>query len=695
MFAEISRQTEIKTSMNPKPNYLERAKALIKTNSLRAGALAVIPLSAMVAAGAPPRPTHAYIGVDCASGGGFDWTGGPDGTGKGNWSNAENWSPKGIPNDAAQEVCIYNTPSGGPFNGPTLDITVVLRVLNLFNGTLVNGVGFNNLTIVGGTYLAGTVPYGILSSHGGTFTLGTLANYDSSTSTLAGGGLTVDNGGTIRWVGANVVNNNGFLFISGATSRVLNQNGGASALTNLATNGGTLQFGNGFDFTTIGNFTNTGALLISGGPNPTTFMVSGQLTNFNASTHAISGGTYTIDDGGNSTATLQFPQADIQTLSNATVTLKGAGASITDLSGVDAFRNLKLVQGGFFTTGGTRTITPAGGTFTNDNSTHKIDSGATFTIQGFHNSINGGVTKISAPTANANTTLLINGSSVINGGRFDFGGQPGVNTIYTTTLQVINGIEFRGAYLTGTGTTYADIGLINQARLTPGIGFPIFPASPAPRAIRSGVASRTSSPTSASHSAGELTFHGNVILDGTTNVDIALGGYSPGLDFDVVTQVAPGNVTLGGNLNLSFFNGFEANVANSDTFDIITSQSPLQGSFANVASGSRLITANREGSFVVTYAGKNNVTLSNFMPIVPKIISFSLTSPGRVPTITFTTASGFHYAVERKDDLGVATWTTLGNASNISGNGNPISVADPDPGAGDLPKRFYHVVLLP
>ncbi|MFL6541579.1 MAG: hypothetical protein ACJ8I9_00290 [Chthoniobacterales bacterium] len=52
----------------------------------------------------------------------------------------------------------------------------------------------------------------------------------------------------------------------------------------------------------------------------------------------------------------------------------------------------------------------------------------------------------------------------------------------------------------------------------------------------------------------------------------------------------------------------------SDTFPIIVTQTPIPGSFLNAPSGSRLNTTDGSGSFLVTYAGSNNVVLSDFGP---------------------------------------------------------------------------------
>ena len=96
-------------------------------------------------------------------------------------------------------------------------------------------------------------------------------------------------------------------------------------------------------------------------------------------------------------------------------------------------------------------------------------------------------------------------------------------------------------------------------------------------------------------------------------------------------------------------------------------------------------TAPATGSNVVCYDG-------NTEPL-PQIVAMSV-FPG-APSVTFTTTNGDKYAVERSDNLLTPGWTTVTNAGNISGTGNPITVNDPDPGAGNLPKRFYHVVIQP
>ncbi len=59
--------------------------------------------------------------------------------------------------------------------------------------------------------------------------------------------------------------------------------------------------------------------------------------------------------------------------------------------------------------------------------------------------------------------------------------------------------------------------------------------------------------------------------------------------------------------------------------------------------------------------------------------------------ITFATALGQHYAVERQDALGGPSWLRI--ADNVAGTGGDVTVLDP--GAVNAGQRFYRVLLLP
>ena len=320
----------------------------------------------------------------------------------------------------------------------------------------------------------------------------------------------------------------------------------------------------------------------------TTFTVGGSLTNFNAGTGTLSNGELLASTPG-AAATIRFAGADIRTIQNGAVSLFGANARITDLLGNSAVRNLQRLENARFTSAGFETITPngvIGGTFTSSNSTLTIESEATLRVRGNYYGTTNSTTSLRGAGTTSGTCLSVEGSALFDqGARFDFGGQPGVNTIYTTKLQVINGLEYRGAFLTGTGTIIADTLLTQGSRLSPG------------------------------RSAGQLDFEGALTFAVGTSLALEIGGLTPGSEFDLVTQTGPLDLTLGGVLDLSFIGGFESLITSADTFEIITSENALLGEFDNIASGGRLDTSDGLGSFLVTYDGANSVVLSDFAPV--------------------------------------------------------------------------------
>lgn len=89
-----------------------------------------------------------------------------------------------------------------------------------------------------------------------------------------------------------------------------------------------------------------------------------------------------------------------------------------------------------------------------------------------------------------------------------------------------------------------------------------------------------------------------------------IAGLGQGTQYDWLSKIDGAAQTLGRNLNVRLIDNFTP--TSSDTFTILTTQTTLAGAFSNVASGGRLNTVGGNGSFVVTYAGTNNVTLSNF-----------------------------------------------------------------------------------
>jgi hypothetical protein len=528
---------------------------------------------------------------------------GPNG---GGWSYDSYWDPSEVPNNypgATFNVTIAWDSNGDLFNGPVLDQAIIVDNLNLVNRAYVNNQGVADPVYL---YVNGTTTFSTTPGHDGelgvlwafddcVLQLGTLTNFNPTTKTYTGGWLGSFRNGQIGFRAADIRINKGVLSVGGLFGRIYNQENNANALSNLQVNDGQLFFSDGANHFISSPFTNNGGLVVSSGGNQTTMLTSAvSLTNYNVGTHTLTGGYYEVNSGENGgTATFRFPAADVWTINNATIVLDGPNAAITDTNGNNAFRNLSGISGGTFTSSGTVTLTPAGGTLNNNGATHNITKGAQITVNGNVKTMNGAQTNLGQPADNNSTRLTINGNAIIENGGFDFGGTPGVNTQYHTELEVRDGIEFRGAYLTGTGTTFADVGLIHGSVFSPG------------------------------HSPGQITIEGSLSLgtseDQNTTIVIEIAGTEAGTEFDQIVQSGGDGVTLAGTLQVVLLDDFQYRIRGIDRFEILTSDQEIAGEFSNVANGERVFTQNGHGAFIASYGpdadNPDRVVLDSFLPI--------------------------------------------------------------------------------
>ena len=113
--------------------------------------------------------------------------------------------------------------------------------------------------------------------------------------------------------------------------------GATSALAGLNKNTKILTLANNANFTTTGNFTNSGTLTVNSG---SAFAVApaGHLTNYNSTTKTLTGGTYVV--GG----TLSSAGMDIQT-DAANITLNGTGQLLNSTTAANALANLNTIAG--------------------------------------------------------------------------------------------------------------------------------------------------------------------------------------------------------------------------------------------------------------------------------------------------------------------------------------------------------------
>ncbi len=76
---------------------------------------------------------------------------------------------------------------------------------------------------------------------------------------------------------------------------------------------------------------------------------------------------------------------------------------------------------------------------------------------------------------------------------------------------------------------------------------------------------------------------------------------------------------------------------------------------------------------------------------IPVISDFGLTNG--LPQISFTTAAGYFYQVQYKNELSDLWWAPVAGVETIVGTGGIISLSDSDPNLTAYPRRFYRAVL--
>lgn len=430
------------------------------------------------------------------------------------------------------------------------------------------------LTLSGQDFISGATfsNYGrlILSASfdgpGTTFTIpGAFTNFDPATHTLNGGIFQLENnfGVTtpliLRFNGADIVTNAASISI--APPGAIEDLAGNDALRNFSRNTATGEFALiGHDFTTGGDFTNDGRLLLF----YSIFKVTGALTNWNPSTATLTGGTYDIPGG-----IVKFNGADI--VHNAAAIWLARSGRIEDENGNDGLRHFTDNQaGGTFRVGLDYSFS-ASGDFTN---------AGTVGIESFE------IAPIPLPDPGLFT--------VPPGHHYQqSAGETRVDGRLNADLTTIS-----GGILSGFGLIHGDV-FLGQGTLHPGNG---------------------------------LTIDGSLSLSATSHFVATVGR----INNDHMSVA--GATSLAGELVIEIASEFP--IGSADTFTILTSSSPLTGSFSNIASGGRLTSIDGHGSFRVTYAG-NAITLSGFEGVPPSAQLLNISTRAFVSTGNHAVIGGF------------------------------------------------------
>jgi hypothetical protein len=205
--------------------------------------------------------------------------------------------------------------------------------------------------------------------------------------------------------------------------------------------------------------------------------------------------------------------------------------------------------------------------------------------------LNLGVVEVQTNTLRLALNEQMDGQTVLNGGSLAAQAEP---------------LQFLGGRLIGAGslTVANNQSVINSALVSPG--------SP----------------------LGELAITGNYLQTAEGNLDIELGGYTPGVDADLISVTAGGAggvATLGGTLKVTLANGFSP--TNGATFTFLTAVSRV-GAFAAFNYPS-----NDLGMQLTTDATSATLKVTNLKPVV----AHPVTNPG---PITYGSPFAFQFPAD-------------------------------------------------
>jgi len=532
--------------------------------------------------------------------------------------------------------------------GATQNITTNEATLTLAGGTIKNANGTSalaglasntgKLTIAGASNNLSTTAASF--SNTGTLTINSGDSYSAaaltqvtgtgSTKTLSGGTYVLGGNLDLTTGTANITTNSATLTLEGGT--IENTSNSSNALLNLASNTKGLTLADGANFTTTGNFSNTGTLTVNSG---STFTVlSGKsLSNYHSLTNTLSGGTFVV---GGTLALNAGTTGGIET-DSANLTLQGSGNIENTTAGAastNALANLSTISStGTFTLADDANFT-AGGNFTNDNKL-TVNSGSTFALTGTNvltnlasGTLTGGIYTVGGTlqltsanggiTTNAATLTLTGTSAEIldgttnalasfnnNTGSFTLSGDAKLTVASssftnTGTVDVAKGSTFTvpgtgNAYNQSAGTTTIDgtlAGISGGANITGGT---ILGAGTVKGNLTVGTASSTAATINVGDNgkAGLLSITGKYAQLATGTMTGLVDGTTAGTSYSQLKVT--GTAALAGTINFTVATAFQASLTVGEKFTVLTASS-VTGTFSNST-----IAINGTLQFDVTY----------------------------------------------------------------------------------------------
>jgi len=563
--------------------------------------------------------------------------------GSGNWATAADWSGG------------TNFPNNGTPAGTNYEADVTLAENNPYTVSVNDNIVVDELTI-------GSFNATVDAESGGTLTLGAL-NVNSGTLDLGGGSLDAANNASSYAVGTNgeleVVNGT----IVGGT---LNSTGTISA-NNATFNGVTIGAGTNVSVLANDQLTLTGSWLNQGTITGTSGIVELEGTFAPSAIGSISSYvTYvmgTLNIGPGNTFTLnshtgplylyggEIPGGTLAASGGENWTFEYGILTNVTLNAIDpeTFDGTYMtVRSGLSGTG--QDFTMNGGTLVFDGPSQQINNleisngageslpvliyaggptsiGATTLTIASNSTISSadGQMRI-VPYANSGDSVVNNGTMIATGNILSIAGIGNPNMTFTNNglINVVANGEFLMEETAWTNSSTGTISVGKNAFMT------VYSSGTNSGAIKlSGGTIYALSGLNVGEGAlsGSGTINGALTLDSDpSNLAFNIGGTAMGTGYDSLT--VNGNVNLGGDLEISFVNGFQNLVTFSEQFEVLTtgSNDVISGSFLNVLNGGRLETTDGYGSFLVNYdvGQANEIVLSDFEATVPEPASSAI-----------------------------------------------------------------------
>jgi fibronectin-binding autotransporter adhesin len=328
--------------------------------------------------------------------------------------------------------------------------------------------------------------------------------------------------------------------------------------------------------------------------------------------------------------------------------LAKVGTGTQTLSGVSTYTGGTTLSGGALAIGnsaalGWGSLTMAGGTLMAAGSPVTVTSTLNMAAASFVDTstgdltLSGTITNAGALTKQGPGTLTLSGINtnapllVVSNGTLDITGSVGGPLVAAGGTLRVSGTTGTGLVTVASGGTVDGTGTIGgpidcSGTLSPGV------------------------------SPGQLTVSGAITMNAGARLRVELGGLTQGSEYDLLK--ADGSISLGGDIEVSFVDGFEASVAPGDLFYVVQAGS-LDGEFANAPIEGTIAVGGQ--TFAVHYGPDSTYGSTN---VVLEAVAASADSDGDGLTDDEETALGTDAFDPDSDDDGMNDGDEVVSGSN-------------------------------